>query len=131
MFGLGFQFENKTGRVTEAAGKANFRNLGHAAATIRKTAAASIARSDEPAAAGSPPHTRQGLLPRSIRFAQDKAKEEAVIGPEFSKVGEAGAAHEHGGEFRGEEFPEREFMNPALEENLGRFASEWAGSIGD
>jgi indolepyruvate ferredoxin oxidoreductase beta subunit len=42
--------------VLDAAKTAEFRNLGHAAASIRKDAVASIKTSDEPSPPGEPPH---------------------------------------------------------------------------
>jgi hypothetical protein len=131
MFGLTIQLEDKTQRVKDAADQSSFRNLGHAAASIRKTAIESIVVAEGPSDPGTPPHTRRRQLKRAIKFDADKAAESALIGPEASIIGEAGAAHEFGGEFRGEDYPDRPFMEPALESNLDRFASEWAGSIGE
>ena len=131
MFGLTFQLDDQTNRAKDAAEKTSFRNLGHAAASIRKTAIESIIVAEGPSEPGTPPHTRRRQLKRAIKYDVDKAAESALIGPEASIVGEAGAAHEFGGEFRGEEYPERPFMEPALEANVDRFASEWAGSIGE
>lgn len=140
MIGTAFQFEDRTKRVTAATEKASFRNFGHAAAAIRKDAIASIQNEPGASEPGTPPHThtggitkkgkvRKGNLQRAITYDADK--ESAVIGPRESVVGLAGRAHELGGEFRGDEYPERPFMEPALEKNLDRFASEWAGSIGE
>jgi hypothetical protein len=131
MIGIAVKVDNQLARVKTAADRAAFRNLGHASATIRKTSIASIERSDEPSDPGEPPHTRSGQLPRAIRFDVDRAKQESVIGPQASLVCESGAAHELGEEFHGQDFPERPFMFPALEDNLDRFASDWAGSIGE
>ncbi len=131
MFGLTFHVEEHTKRVQNAADQATFRNLGHAAASIRKTAIEEIIVAEGPSDPGTPPHTRRRQLKRAIKFDHDKASQTAVIGPEASVVGEAGAAHEFGGEFRGAEYPERPFMEPALEANVDRFASEWTGSIGE
>ncbi len=131
MFGLTVQVDDQTKRVADAADTTTFRNLGHAAASIRKTAMAEITNAEGPSEPGTPPHSRRGQLRRAIKFDVDKASETAVIGPEASIVGEAGAAHEFGGEFRGQDYPERPFMEPALEANVDRFASEWAGSIGE
>jgi hypothetical protein len=131
MIGTAVQIVNQLARVKAAADRAAFRNLGHAAASLRKAAIESIETSDEPSAPGQPPHTRSGHLPRAIRFDVDRAKQEAVIGPQASVVGESGAAHELGEEFHGQDFPERPYMFPALEDNLDRFASDWAGSIGE
>ena len=130
MFGLTFKSEDNTKRVQDAADRSTFRNLGHAAASIRKTAIESIIVAEGPSEPGTPPHTRRRQLKRAIKFDHDKASQTAVIGPEASIVGEAGAAHEFGGEFRGAEYPERAFMEPALEANVDRFAEEWGGSIG-
>ena len=131
MISLAVQIVDQVSRVQKAADTAGYRNLGHAAASLRKTAVASIERSDEPSDPGEPPHTRRGQLPRAIRFDVDRTKQEAVIGPRASVVGEAGAAHEFGEEFRGTDYDERPYMGPALDVSLDRFASDWAGSIGD
>ncbi|MCE9555917.1 MAG: hypothetical protein K8T91_21420 [Planctomycetes bacterium] len=121
--------EDKLHRVADAAKKAAFRNFGHAAASIRKDAMASIERSDAPSEPGEPPHTAGGLLPRSIAYAVDENG--AVIGPRASVVGQAGAAHEHGETFHGDDFPQREFMGPALDRAIPRIGGEWKGSIGE
>lgn len=124
------QIEDTTLRVTDAAERATFRNLGHAAARISKDAKASLVTALGPSDPGEPPHTHQGaFLRRAVRYAADK--EEAVIGPQASIVGESGRAHELGEDFHGQAFPERPFMGPALEANEDRFASDFAGSIGE
>ena len=128
MFGMSVKVEMDTKPLTKAVDDSAFRNLGHAAASIRKTAIESIQQSAYPSAVGDPPHTRRGALPRSILFAVDS--EGAVIGPSFLAIVDVAAAHEFGEEFRGTQFPARPFMGPALEQNLDRFASQWAGSIG-
>jgi hypothetical protein len=116
-------------RVTDAVDRAAFKNFGHAAARIRKDAIESIVVSPVASTPGTPPHTRRKQLTNAIVF--DANKDGAVIGPRFSRVGDAGAAHEFGGEFRGQLYPERQFMLPALESNLDRFADEWRGSVGE
>ena len=143
MIGLKFQLESdNTQRVKDATDKAAFKSVGHAASSIRKTAIESIEQAEGPSAPGTPPHThtggvtkkgkvRRGNLQRAIVFDSDKAKQEAVIGPRFSVVGESGAAHELGGEFHGDDYPERPFMGPALETNAPRLPGEFAGSIGE
>ena len=129
MIGLDIKIDFTPKAVTDAADKAAFKHFGHAAARIRKDAVASIQTSPNPSPPGSPPHTRRQQLPRAIAF--DATKTGAVIGPRFSVVGDAGHAHEFGGMFRGENYPERPYMAPALEQNLERFAGEWQGSIGE
>ena len=143
MIGLDFKLESDaTKQVTQAADKATFKNLGHAASSIRKSAIESIKPEEGPSAPGTPPHTHtqrvtkkgkvaKGHLPRAIVYDVDKARQEAVIGPRASVVGESGAAHELGEEFHGDDYPERPFMGPALEANAPRFADEYAGSIGE
>lgn len=128
--------------IIERAKDAGFRNTGHAAASIRKTAIESMEEAEGPSPPGEPPHThtsgvtrkgrkRPGVLPKSITFDNDRESQTALIGPRFSVVGLAGEAHEFGGEFRGDDYPERPFMEPALMQNIDRFASDWAGSIGE
>ena len=131
MISFAIQIVDRLARVKAAADKAGYRNLGHAAASLRKTAVESIETSDEPSAPGEPPHTRRGQLPRAIRFDVDRTNQEAVIGPRASVVGEAGAAHEFGEEFRGTDYDERPYMGPALDASLDRFAADWKGTIGD
>jgi hypothetical protein len=130
MLGLSVQTEDRTRRVANAASAATFRNLGHAAARIAKDAKASLETAEGPSPPGSPPHTHKGaFLRRAVRYAA--SKEEAIVGPQASLVGEVGAAHEFGEEYRGQEYPERAFMGPALEANEPRFAESWRGSIGE
>src|SRR5690349_2082890 len=132
MIGFTVKIEDQTKRVSGAAERATFRNLGHAAARISKDAKASLVTAEGPSPAGSPPHTHQGaFLRRAIRYDHNRKDQSAVIGPLASIVGEAGAAHEFGETFRGEDYPERSFMGPALEANEDRFAQEWQGSIGE
>lgn len=143
MIGLKFQLESdRTKRVKDAADKAAFKNLGHGASAIRKTAIESIKQAEGPSPPGTPPHThtggvtkkgkqRKGNLQRAIVYDADKARQEAVVGPRYSVVGESGRAHELGEEFRGDDYPERAFMGPALEENIPRFADGMAGSIAE
>ena len=131
MFRLDASAKSEVGRVSKAAEKTAFRNLGHAANRIMKDARASIVTNQNaPSAAGSPPHTKAQAghnLRTAIRY--DSNKEDAVVGPMASMVGEAGATHEFGQERGGVDYPERPFMGPALERNLDRFADSWRGAI--
>jgi len=131
MIGLTVKTEDHTKRVSDAADGAAFRNLGHGASRISRDAKDSIVVSPEPSEAGTPPHTRRRQLKRAIRYDNDRQAQEAVIGPMYSEVGEAGAAHEFGAVFKGTDFDERAFMGPALEKNADRFADDWVGSIGE
>ena len=116
--------------VIKAADKAAFRNIFHAAASIRKIAGGSIERSKEPSLPGKPPHTKRGLLKRALRFQVAPDKQSAVIGPRASIAGQVGAAHELGGSYKGQTFKKRPFMEPALKEAIPRFAGSFRGSIG-
>jgi hypothetical protein len=129
MIGINVMTEDRTDRVKKAAEKAAYRNLGHAAASIRKEAVASIETSPDPAEVGNPPHTRKGLARRAVRY--DANKESAVIGFQASVIGEAMSAHEHGKEYKGQKYPDRPTMGPAMEANTTRFADDWRGSIGE
>ena len=59
MFGLTFQVDDNTKRVQDAADQSTFRNLGHAAASIRKTAIEEIIVAEGPSDPGTPPHSRR------------------------------------------------------------------------
>lgn len=120
-------------KVATAAEKANFRNLGHAAASIRKTVIASIQQSDTPSPPGRPPHTKRRALPRAIVYKVDDTG--AIIGPRHSRFSDAAQYHEFGGTRQGKDFipnvfPPRPFMGPALEQSAPRMAAEWSNSIG-
>ncbi len=130
MFSLTVKTEDTTKRVADAAQKANFKNLGHAAASLRKDAVASIQRSKGPSQPGQPVHTRKGLARRALLYAMSADKSSAVVGFSSSVIGRAMHAHEFGGEFRGQDYPERPVMTPALERAITRLAGEWKGTIG-
>lgn len=128
MFEIAVKIVDLSGRVLKAVEQASFTSFSHAAASIRKDAIASIEKSREPSAVGSPPHTRRGLFRRAILFAADEYG--AVIGTAASVAGESGAAHEYGGRYKDMYFSARPFMRPALERALPRIAGEWRDSVG-
>lgn len=141
MLGITAQVDDQTQAVVARLRKANLRLVGHAAASTRKRAVESITPSDEPSAAGSPPHTRvrinkktgkhrPGQIQRAIVYAHDKATNVAVVGPRHSVLGDAGKAHEFGGEFRGDQFDKRPFMGPALTATQDKFGDSFGGSLG-
>ena len=127
MFSVSATITDETKKVAAAADRSTFRNLGHAAASIRKTAIAEIEKAPGPSDPGAPPHTRKGLLRRAIVYSVDG--DTAVIGPRESIVGTSAEAMEFGGEYKGGTYPERPFMGPALDTNIDRFAKEWSGSV--
>lgn len=115
--------------ITKAADKSTFKSLGHAGAAIRLTARRSIKRSAKASSPGSPAHTRKGQIKRAIRFKVEKGKQRVVIGPAHEVVGPAAKAHEHGGKFRGQRYPKRPFMGPALIKMKDRLPKLWADSV--
>jgi hypothetical protein len=137
MIGLNIKTTFNAKPLAQAAQKAKFKNLSHAAAAIRKTEIASFIPSNVASAPGTPPHTRirivkrgknkGGQFPRSVAF--DVQGDSAVIGPRASVVGTSAKAHEFGGSYKGTIFPERSFAKPALQENVDRFADSFEGSI--
>jgi len=130
VFRLKSKITDNTQQVAQAAEKAAFRNFGHAAASLRKQAAESIQKAEGPSPVGTAPHThKRQFLKRAFRYWRDK--ESAIIGPRFSIVGDAAAAHEFGEDYKGTQFPERPFMGPLIEKNADRFADQWRGSIGE
>jgi hypothetical protein len=128
MFALTSSYTDETKKVAAAATKAAFKNFKNAGAAIRKTAMELITKAKEPSEPGEPPHTRRGLFDRAMRFDADEFG--ATIGLAYSVAGEAGRPHEHGGEYKGQTFPQRPFMLPALIANLPRFVGGWQGTIG-
>lgn len=132
MIGVKVKVTDETRRVKRAAKRAAFKNLGHAAGALGKTAERSIrVRKKKASAPGTPPHTRTKRLRKAIAYDVDQSLDSAIIGPRESIVGDAGMAHEFGGEFRDETYPQRPFMGPALEKNAPRFAADWQGTIGE
>ena len=129
MVGMKVRTRDEIRKVIARAKKANIENLGHAGGTIRKVAQHSIKKSPEPSASGTPPHTRRGLLRKSILYAVEKAQNRVVIGPSVRIVGPAGMPHEFGGRFRKERYPKRPFMGPALEQVRERLPKHWEASI--
>ena len=127
------KYVDKSKNVIKAVDKAAYKNFGHAAASISKYAKASLIRvaAPVPSAPGRPPHTHKGVyLRRAIRWRRLDGNKGAVIGPQANFVGLAGAVHEHGRRYKGARYPQRPFMEPALQANLKRFQRGWKGSIG-
>ncbi len=118
--------------VKKAVDKASFENIGHAAASIRRLAIASIKTRKKASPWGTPVHTRQQRkLPGSIFHTVDRYKLDAIIGPVHSKLRIIGEVHEFGKTYLGTKYPERSFMGPALEKNLPRMSLFWLHSVGE
>jgi len=129
MIGVTVRTRSDIPKVIRKARKANIVNLAHAGAAIRLTARRSIRKSKKSSPAGSPPHTRQGLMRRAILYGVEKEKQRVTIGPAYSKAGPSAMAHEHGGRFRGRRYKKRAFMGPALKKMKSKLPRKWAGSI--
>lgn len=116
--------------VEDAVQKAAYRSFGHAAASIRKDARASIKRRGKrtgPSRPGEPVRTKRSFARRAVLYHADK--EGAVVGFAASKIDQAMEVHEHGGRRGGATFPERPTMQPALKRNLARFHRSWDAAI--
>ena len=118
-----------TTAIERAAEKAAYRNIGHALASIRKAAIASIVKSKKPSAVGTPIHTRAGFARRSIGYTR-KDNWGGYAGFDYRKIGTAMSVHEHGGRRKKQTYQKRPTMLPALLSNLDRFAASWKYSIG-
>lgn len=116
-------------KVKKKMDTTTFETLNQAAAMLRLVAKRSIKRSKKESQPGQPPHTKTNRLPRSILFHVDRRRQIAVIGPSRDKIGLAGAAHEHGEVFRGDAYPARPYMAPALDKIAPRLPSMWAAKF--
>ena len=121
---------DETKRVRKKAQQGNFNSLGHAGAALRLTARRSIRRRKKASEEGTPPSTRRGQLKGALQYAVEKEEQTVVIGPSAEEVGTSGAAHEHGGRYKGQRYPKRPFMGPALENIRDRLPELWANSVG-
>jgi len=121
---------DETKRVRKKAQQGNFNSLGHAGAALRLTARRSIRRRKKASDEGTPPSTRRGQLKGALQYAVEKEEQTVVIGPSVEAVGTSGAAHEHGGTYKGQRYPKRPFMGPALEQIRDRLPKLWANSVG-
>jgi len=143
LIGIAVRAVSDPAPVNLAVKKANFRNIEHALASIRKTAIGSMVKTKGPSPAGSPPHRHRGRLARSIQFSTENGI--GFVGPAWSKLSTSrlqpwtANIHEFGGttkyrtgKKRGEvraTYPARPFMAPALQANLGRMANDWRGAL--
>jgi phage gpG-like protein len=119
-------------KVYKRARSGGATSLIGAAALIRRVASRSIRRRGKkgnPSPAGRPPRTRFGQLRRAIQFAADKRRQVAIIGPSVKKVGQSGIAHEFGGRYKGQKYPKRPFMGPALESSKDKIPKMFSGSV--
>ena len=122
---LDFGDEPLMGAVKYANRKA-MRGVG---AYVRRVAVNSVHRSKRASAAGTPPHTRRGLLKNSILFGVEGDGRSVVIGPAKSFVGISMTAHEFGGMYRGRKYPKRQLMGPALMQSAPELPKLWKDAI--
>lgn len=117
--------------VQNAVDKATFENIRHASFSLSKDAKSTIDKDSSPSEPGETPHTK-GKRGHNLKGAifTNVQKDSGLIGPRGSWVDEAGALHEFGESRDGQNFEERPFMEPALDRAVPRFASDWAGSVG-
>lgn len=153
MIGMKGKAEFNSKKILRKAESATARYLGKAGGYVRNAARWSIRRAKRinvydrdtgkqifdvngkpknglvPSRPGSPPRTRNGQLRRSILYAVSRMARSVVIGPRGSVVGMSGKAHEFGGRYRRETFPERPFMGPALRKTEPILPAMWADSF--
>lgn len=131
MLGFRFTIKPQIEKVEKAKDRSVFKNVRHAAFSIRKYIRESIKKSKEPGDVGDPVTTRgkRGNVRNAIFVAADN--ETAIIGPRYSFVGDALHFHEFGKERQGRRYPKRPTTGPGLEANTDRFANSFAGSIGE
>ena len=115
--------------LLKKARAAAIRNLGLFGGLTRKFAQQSIKVSKDYASPGSPPHSRKGLLKKAIVYAVDKDQQNVIIGPSSNVIADAGHPHEFGGVFRGNTYPARPFMGPALNRADAATSQIWKNSI--
>lgn len=133
MITMEVEFEGHPLAVERAIAAATYRNLTHAAASIRKTAVRMVERRPEGVHSrpGDPPFTHRGNhFRRAIRFHVDESQQDAVIGFAASIIGDVGALHEFGGIRGSVRYPERPTLGPALELSIPRIGPGWEHSIG-
>lgn len=138
--GVTAKLTDRSQAVQTAAKKGVFKSLGHAGASIRRAAIASMVFAAGPSRPGTPPHAHKGKLRRSIQYAVEP--EGVTVGPAYSRVTAGGrppwlaSMHERGGLFKGakpgttKRVPARPFMSPAILEARKRFRETWQSSIG-
>lgn len=116
-------------KVLSKVKNGNIKALRGAGAYVRKAARNAVSRSKKSSPPGTPPHTRRGLLKRSILFGVEKSRMAVVIGPAKSLIGISMTAHEFGGMYRRRKYPKRPLMGPTLEKAAPRLPALWADSV--
>lgn len=115
--------------VLAAVKRGNAVALRRAGAYVRTTVRHGVVKSAKSSAPGARPHTRRGLLKRSILFGVDSTRQSVVIGPARSIIGISMTAHEFGGLYRRRNYPKRPFMGPALLKTAPQLPKLWEDSL--
>ena len=100
MIGMGAKAKFDDRKLRRRVKDANFRNLGHAAAVIRKAARRSIHKRKKASTPGQPPHTQTRNLPHAVLYAVTRDREFAVVGPSSHfgrRIHKVAALHEFSG----------------------------------
>ena len=115
--------------VRNAVRKGGVKSLRQAGAYVRKAARHAVKKSPKASSAGTPPHTRRGLLKRSLLFGVEPRRMAVVIGPAYQFVGISMTAHEFGGMYRRRKYPKRALMEPTLQKTAPKISKMWADSV--
>ena len=115
--------------VRNAVRGGGVKSLRQAGAYVRAAARHSVRKSPRASAAGTPPHTRRGLLKRSLLFGVEPRRMAVVIGPAYRFVGLSMTAHEFGGMYRRRKYPKRALMGPTLQKTAPNISKMWADSV--
>jgi len=121
------EFDPET--VKQAVEKGGRQSLKQAGAYVRAAARHVVRRSKHASTAGTPPHTRRGLLKRSLLFGVEPRRMAVVIGPAFKFIGLSMTAHEFGGMYRRRKYPKRPLMGPTLQKTAPQISKLWADSL--
>ena len=123
------RFELDSRRLLGIINKANYKALRSAGAYVRKSARNAVHKSKRASEKGTPPHTRRGLLKRSILFGVDKSRMSVVIGPAKKFIGISMIAHEFGGLYRRRRYPKRPLMGPTLNKTAPQLPKLWENAV--
>lgn len=111
--------------------KGIFETLEHTAAAVRLTAFRLIFKRKGPSPKGTPIYSPEGKAkrPGAILFFVSDSEDFSVVGFSEGMMADSMRPHEHGGEYRGQTFPARPTMGPALEINSVRFADDFVDNL--
>ncbi|KKM83511.1 hypothetical protein LCGC14_1308670 [marine sediment metagenome] len=141
MFGIRAKTTFRKSGLKQAMDRVSYRAIKEALFDIRAFAMASIksAPRGKSSPPGQPPHTRRsrkkggvkgrGRLPQSITYFADPDGLGGVVGPRFTIMGTAGGTLEFGGRRKGQEYPERPFMGPALRKVAPKLPWYWQAKL--